>query len=100
MRSIYQSLGQKCFFWAMAECACGVECDTAGNWCRVAPGVFISLKFGQSIGGDKLPFPIPETQSAFRRLAQRNASHHRDARQQIQILSVTSTAFSIFTTKS
>jgi hypothetical protein len=32
----------------MAECARVPECDTAGSWCRVAPGVFISLKFGQS----------------------------------------------------
>src|SRR5437870_13702798 len=65
----------------MAECACIPECDTAGDWCRVAPAVFISLKFGQSIGGDKSPFPIPKTQSAFHPLAQRNAFRRRDVRQ-------------------
>jgi hypothetical protein len=66
----------------MAECACVPECDTAGSWRRVAPVVFISLKFGQSIGGDKSPSPIPGTQSAFRRRAQRSVDCRRDVRQQ------------------
>jgi hypothetical protein len=66
----------------MAECACGAECGTAGSWCRVALGVFISLKLGQSIGGYKPPFPIPETLSAFHRRAQRNAFRRRDVRLQ------------------
>jgi hypothetical protein len=39
-------------------------------------------KFVQSIGGDKSPFPIPKTQSAFRWRAQRTAFHRRDGRQQ------------------
>src|SRR5207249_11995853 len=69
----------------MAKCACVPECDTASSWCRVAPGVFISLKLGQSIDGYKLPFPIPEMRSAFHRRAQRNAFHHRDARQQSRL---------------
>ena len=36
----------------------------------------------RSIGGYKLPFPIPETQSAFHPRAQRNAFRRRDARLQ------------------
>ena len=36
----------------------------------------------QSIGGDKPPFPIPETQSAFHPLAQRTVFRRRDVRQQ------------------
>src|SRR6266403_13001 len=66
----------------MAECACVPECDTAGSWCRVAPGVFISLKFGQSIGEDKPPSPIPKTQSlVFIMLIETDACLLREANQ-------------------
>jgi hypothetical protein len=42
----------------------------------------IIFKFVQSVGRYKPPFPIPKTQSAFRRRAQRNAFRHRDVRLQ------------------
>ena len=42
----------------------------------------IMVSIVRSIGGYKPPFPIPEKQSAYHPRAQRNASRHRDARQQ------------------
>src|SRR5258708_29047900 len=59
------------------------------RWCceRAAvpsfpPSDFHFAKFVQSIGGDKSPFPIQETQSPFRRRAQQTSSHRRVVRRQ------------------
>jgi hypothetical protein len=40
----------------------------------------------RSIGGYKLPFPIPQTQSAFHPHAQRNAFHRHDVHLQVRSL--------------
>src|SRR5205823_11436364 len=46
------------------------------------PNDFDFSKFVQSISGQKSPFPIPKTPSAFHPNVRRNAFHRRDARQQ------------------
>ena len=46
----------------------------------------IMVSIVRSIGGYKPPFPIPQTQSAFHRRAQRNAFRRRDVRQQIDVI--------------
>ncbi len=55
-------------------------CHPSGQG-RDARGATAS-KLVQSKSGYKLPFPIPEMQSAFRLLAQRDAFRGRDGRQQ------------------
>ena len=47
--------------------------------------VFIFGLFGQSVGKDKSPFPIPKMQSVFHRHAQRNAFHRRGVHQRSTI---------------
>src|SRR5262245_26438893 len=57
-----------------------VSFSSARTTNRFAAVAVIVVSIVPSIGGYKPPFPIPEMQSAFHRLAQRNAFHHRGVR--------------------
>jgi hypothetical protein len=65
----------------MAECACVIECDKACDWCRVAPGVFISLKLVSQQAETNRRFPFQERRQPFHRRAQQSIDRDHDSRQ-------------------